>query len=240
MAPYITNPTLRLHLGLSRLYTHVHSKVHKFVLHRLHPALLKNLNARQLPIAFYHPDKLGPGPGIDPASSNLGEGFGTPRHRVYPTPLNRLSIWAYLALAFVILTVVAVISYMLYSCYHTAGLRVRLKTGTGVGVGADAAGVKGGWQNLEDPSGETVVEKGEGAKDQDVGDKVDVDYRDEYKTGLIHPWSERNGSGLKGLGIQLERSSKSQVMRLYCLLSTILKTIPSTSLLHILMNLKPL
>jgi hypothetical protein len=38
----------------------------------------------------------------------------------------------------------------------------RLKTGTGVGVGADVAGVRGSWQNLEDPSGETVVERGKG------------------------------------------------------------------------------
>jgi hypothetical protein len=45
--------------------------------------------------------------------------------------------------------------------YHMAGSS-RLKTGTGVGVGADVAGVKGSWQNLEDPSGETVVERGEG------------------------------------------------------------------------------
>jgi hypothetical protein len=37
----------------------------------------------------------------------------------------------------------------------------RLKTGTGVGVGADAAGVKGGWQNLEDPSGDSG-RKGQG------------------------------------------------------------------------------
>jgi hypothetical protein len=45
--------------------------------------------------------------------------------------------------------------------YHMAGSS-RLKTGTSVGVGADVAGVKGTWQNLEDPSGETVVERSEG------------------------------------------------------------------------------
>jgi hypothetical protein len=162
---------------------------------------------------------MGPGPGTDTASlsSNLGgEGLGAPQHSVYATPLSRLSIWAYLAIAFVILALVAVISYTIYSCYHMAGLRVKLKTGTGAGVAAGAGVVKGGWQNLEDPSGGTVVERGEGrlTKGLDVGEKVDVDYRDEHKTdGIIHPWSERSTSGLRGLGIQLER--KPQVTRLY-------------------------
>lgn len=161
---------------------------------------------------------MDPGPGTDTAS--LASNLGGER---YATPLSRLSIWAYLALAFVILTLSAVISYMIYTCYHTAGLRVRLKTGTGASVAADAGGVKGGWQNLEDPSGETVVERGEGTltEGQDVEEKVDVEYRDEHKTdGIIHPWSERNKSGLKGLGIQLER--KPQVTRVYVSLSTIL------------------
>jgi hypothetical protein len=93
-----------------------------------------------------------------------------------------------------------------------------LKTATGAGVAAGAVGVKGGWQNLEDPSGETVVERDEGrlSKGRDVGEKVDVDYQDEHKTdGINHPWSERSTSwsGLKGLGIQLERNP--QVTRLY-------------------------
>jgi hypothetical protein len=224
MAPYITNPTLRLHLSVSRLYARfvdVHSEIHKLTsifLHKLHPAVFKKLNARELPVpvTFYHPDNMSPGPGTDPASlsSNLGEGLGTPRH-LYPTPFNHLSIWAYLALAFVVLAVATVISYTLYMCYHEAGLRVRLKTETGMGIGANAGGVKGGWQNLEDPVGETVVERGESSKltkDQDVGEKADVSYRDEYKIdGLIRPWSKRSGSGLKGLGIKLERSSKLQV-----------------------------
>lgn len=153
---------------------------------------------------------MSPGPGTDQASlsSSLGE---APHPSVYRVPFNHLNIWAYLALAFVILAMAAVLSYMLYSCYHTAGLRVKLKTGTSMGVGASTGGVKGGWQNLEDPSEETVVERGEGSrstKDQDV---VDVNFRDEHETnGLIHPWNERGGSGLKGLGIQLERSSKLQ------------------------------
>jgi hypothetical protein len=38
-------------------------------------------------------------------------------------------------------------------------LRARLKAETDEGVAAGA----GGWQNLEDPSGETVVERGEGS-----------------------------------------------------------------------------
>lgn len=157
---------------------------------------------------------MDPGPGIDSTflSSNLAEGFGV------PTPLTRLNIWAYLALGFVILAASTVISYMLYSCCHTAGLRAKSKTEIGVGVGAGAGGVKGGWHNLEDPSEETMVERGEGSrstKDRDVGEKVD-DYRHEHKTGgLIHPWIERDGSGLKGLGIHLERSSKPQVTPLY-------------------------
>ena len=141
-------------------------------------------------------------------SSNLGG----------PTPLGRLSVWAYLAIAFVILALTAVISYMIYACYHTAGLRVKLKTATGEGVAAGTGSVKGGWQNLEDPSGETVMERGEGrlTKGQDAGEKVDVDYRDEHKTdGIVHPWSERSTSGLKGLGIQIER--KPQVTRLFYL-----------------------
>lgn len=171
--------------------------------------------SRQLPVpvAFFHPDKMSPGTDTASPSSNLGG----------PTPLNRLSMWAYLAIAFVILALVAVISYMIYACYHTAGLRVRLKAATGAGVAAGADGVKGGWQNLEDPSGETVVERGEGrlTKCRYVGEKVDVDYRDEHKTdGIIHPWSERSRSGLKGLGIQLER--EPQVTRLYLSLSKIL------------------
>ena len=60
-----------------------------------------------------------------------------------------------------------------------------MKTGTGVGVTAGAGGVKGGWQNLEDPSGET--ERGEGrlSKGLDVGEKVDVDYEDrQYNSSL--------------------------------------------------------
>ena len=40
-----------------------------------------------------------------------------------PTLFNRLSMWVYLALAFVVLTLAAVILYMIYTCYHTAGLR---------------------------------------------------------------------------------------------------------------------
>jgi hypothetical protein len=183
--------------------------------------------ARELPVpvAFFHPDKMGPGPNTASLSSNLGEGLLAPQHGIYPTPLGRLSIWAYLSIAFVILALVTVISYMIYVCYHTAGLRVRLKTGTGSSVAESAGVVKGGWQNLEDPGGETVVERGEVrlTKGLDVGDseKGDVDYRDEHKTdGIIHPWSERSTSGLKGLGIQLER--KPQVTnRLYFLLSKI-------------------
>ena len=149
---------------------------------------------------------MDPGPGTNTSpSSNLGD----------LNPLSRLSIWAYLAIAFVILALVAVVSYMIYACYHTAGLRVKLKTGTGAGVAADAGRVKGGWQNLEDPSGETVVERGEGrlTNGRDIGEKVGVDYRDDKTDGIIHPWSERSSSGLKGLGIQLER--KPQVTRLY-------------------------
>ena len=183
-----------------------------------------------VPVAFFHPDKMSPGPGPGPGTdtTSLSSSLGGGERYHHPTPFNRLSIWAYLALAFVILTLAAVISYMIYTCYHTAGLRVKLKTGNGTGVAADGGVVKGGWQNLEDPSGETgVVERGgEGrlTKDRDVGEKVDVDYQDERKTdGIIHPWNER---GLKGLGIQLER--KPQVTRLCLSLSNnsdVLKTL---------------
>ena len=189
MVPYIPNPTFKLSRELP------------------------------VPVAFFHPDKMSPGPGTD--TTSLASSLGGERY--HPTPFSRLSVWAYLALAFVILTLAAVISYMIYTCYHTAGLRVKLKTGTG--VAADAGVVKGGWQNLEDPSGETgVVERGgEGrlTKGRDVGEKADVDYQDERKTdGMILPWNnERSRSGLKGLGIQLER--KPQVTRL-CL-STFIK-----------------
>ena len=163
--------------------------------------------SRQLPVpvAFFHPDNMSPGTDTTSPSSNLGG----------PAPLGRLSIWAYLAIAFVILALTAVISYMIYACYHTAGLRVKLKTATGAEVAAGAGGVKGGWQNLEDPNGGTVVERGEGrlTKALDVDEKVDVDYRDKHKTdGIIRPWSERSTSGLKGLGIQIER--KPQVTHL--------------------------
>ena len=150
---------------------------------------------------------MGPGPGTDPNVG--GEGVlstGAPqRHRVYPTPLNHLSVWAYMALAVVILGVVTVILYMIYSCYHTAGLRARSKTETGVGTDADAGGVKGGWQTMEDPSGEG---KGRLTKDPDVGEKVDG-YQEENK--IISHWGEGKGSGLKGLGIRLHGRSKSQV-----------------------------
>lgn len=168
--------------------------------------------SRQLPapVAFFHPDKM-----INtPSPYNLGG----------PTPLSRLSIWAYLSIAFVFLVLAAVVSYMIYGCYHTAGLKARLKAESDESVATGAGGVKGGWQNLGDISGdsETVVERGEGrlTKGLDVGEKVDVDYRDEHKTdGIIHPWGERR-SGLKGLGIQLER--KPQVTCLYSSLSSIL------------------
>ena len=156
---------------------------------------------------------MSPGTNTPSLSNNLGG----------PTPLSRLSIWAYLAIAFVILVLAAVISYMIYGCYYTAGLRARLKAETGESVATGPGSVKGGWQNLEDPSGETMVERCEGrlTKGLDVGEKVDVDYRDEHKTdAMIHHWSEKNGSGLKGLGIQLER--KTLVTRLYLSLSTIL------------------
>lgn len=164
--------------------------------------------SRQLPtpVAFFHPDTMSPGTNSTPSPSNFGA----------PTSLSRLSIWAYLAIAFVILVLAAVLSYMVYACYYTAGMRARLKAESGEGVAASACGVKGGWQNLEDPSGETVVERGEGrlTKGRDVEEKVDVDYRDEHKTdGVVHPWSEKNRSGLKGLGIQLER--KPQVTLFY-------------------------
>jgi hypothetical protein len=85
-----------------------------------------------------------------------------------PPPIldtSRLNIWAYLAIVFVILFLAAVVSYMIYCaiyvCYHTAGL-TGLKAESGEGVATGAGGVKGGWQNLEDPSGGTVVERGEG------------------------------------------------------------------------------
>lgn len=159
---------------------------------------------------------MDPGTNATIPSSNLG----------VRTPLSRLSIWAYLAIAVVILALAAVISYMIYGCYHTAGLRARLKAETDESVAAGAGGVKGGWQNLEDPSEEMVVERGEGklTKGRDVGEKVDVNYWDEHKThGIIHPWSERPRSGLKGLGIQLER--EPQVTGLYLSLSTFLKAL---------------
>jgi hypothetical protein len=171
--------------------------------------------SRQLsvPVAFFHPDKMGPGTHTTSPSSNFE----------VLTPLSRLSIWAYLAIAFVVLILSAVISYMMYGCYHSAGLRVRFKAETGEGVATGTGGIKGGWQNLEDPSGETMVERGEGKlpKGQDVAEKVDVNYRNEHKTdGVIHSWRDRNRSGLKGLGIQLER--KPQVTRLCRSLSTVL------------------
>ena len=172
--------------------------------------------SRQLPapVAFFHPDTMSPGTNSTPSpSSNFGA----------PTPFSRLSIWAYLAIAFVILVLAAVLSYMIYACYYTAGLRARLKAESGEGVAAGAGGVKGGWQNLEDSSGETVVERGEGrlTKGRGVEEKVDVNYRDEHKTdGIIHPWSDKSRPRLKGLGIQLE--SKPQVTLLYLSLSTFL------------------
>ena len=152
-------------------------------------------------------DKMGPETNTPSPSYNFGG----------PTPLSRLSIWAYLAIAFVILALAAVISYVIYGCYHTVGLRATSEAETGENVAAGTGNVKGGWQNLGDPSGETMVERGEGRLTQDREvEKVDVqvDYRDQHKTdGIILPWSEKGRSGLKGLGIQLER--KPQVTRLY-------------------------
>ena len=81
---------------------------------------------------------------------------------------------AYLAIAFVILVLAAVLSYMIYACYYRAGLRARLEAESGEGVAA--GGVKGDWQNLEDSSGETVVEMDEDrlTKGRDVEEKVDI------------------------------------------------------------------
>jgi len=114
---------------------------------------------------------------------------------------------------------------MIYSCYHTAGLRARSKPEMSVGASADAGVVKGGWQTLEDPVRE--VGDSQPAKDRDVGEKVD-DYQDQdRKVGSINPWSDGKRSGLKGLGIQLYTSSKSQVTHLYkrFRLSTILNVL---------------
>lgn len=233
MAPYITSTVFRLHPSLYAHVLNVNSGIQKlaYILrHKLYPAVLDKVHAREsvVPVAFYHPNNMGPGPGANPVSlsSNVGgSALGTgasPRH-FYPTPLSHLSVWAYLALAFVILAVVTVISYMIYMCYHTAGLAVKLKSETG--IGAKVGAVKGGWQNLEDPGGEmggeTVVKGGEGrlTKDRDVGEKVD-DYP--QKDMIINHWNEKKASSLKGLGIQLHTSLKSQVMCCILSLSTIL------------------
>ncbi|KAF8815821.1 hypothetical protein BYT27DRAFT_7248866 [Phlegmacium glaucopus] len=218
MAPYIKHSALSIHPSISRLYTrflNIHSKIHKLsksLLHKIPAGVFKKLKAREFfaPISSYHADDTGPGPGPDTASlsSNLGEGgvlgTGAPtQHRLYQASFNHISVWAYLALAFVILAAVTIFSYMVYSCYHTAGLRARSKSGDAVGAGAD-----GGWQSLEDPVGEM----GDGrmlAKDREVGEKVD-NYQDANKEKDINPWSEGRGSGLKGLGIHIHRSTKSQ------------------------------
>ena len=83
---------------------------------------------------------------------------------------------AYLAIAFVILVLAAVLSCMIYACSYTAGLWAKLKAESGEGVAAGAGGVKGSWQNLKDSSGETVVEMDEDrlTKGRDVEEQADV------------------------------------------------------------------
>ncbi|KDR74373.1 hypothetical protein GALMADRAFT_250252, partial [Galerina marginata CBS 339.88] len=41
-------------------------------------------------------------------------------HTLEAKPFNHLSVWAYLAFAFIVLALVTVFAYLIYSCYHTA------------------------------------------------------------------------------------------------------------------------
>ena len=245
MAPFIANSTLRFHPSISRLYAHlltICGRMHELpdiLLHKLSPVVYNNLQARDfpVPISFFHPDHMGPGPGSNPTSlsSNTNNGgagaLGTgtpPRRHVYPTPLSHFSIWAYLALAFVILAVVTVASYMIYTCYHTAGLRARVKPAVDVNAASE---VKGGWRTLEDVGGDGSVDGEMTVVEGEVGDKQVEEKIGDYQDGgkkrsMFGPWSERSGSGLKGLGIQLHVSPKPQVIVLYLFSLSIILTFP--------------
>ena len=224
MAPFITNPAFRFHPNPPHLYAYMfsfRSEIHKLtsiLLHKLPPVIFNNLNAREFgtPMSFY-PEDIGPGPETNPVSlsSNTNVGGGAPaRHRFDPVSFNHLSVWAYLALAFVILVLVTVFSYMIYSCYHTAEVRITMKprmdVGASEGEGEVKGEVKGGWQTLEDHVGEMTIEGSESRltkNEEKVGDYQNKDHKDD----TTNHWSDRRRPGLKGLGIQIELTSKSEV-----------------------------
>ncbi|KIM42771.1 hypothetical protein M413DRAFT_26767 [Hebeloma cylindrosporum] len=115
----------------------------------------------------------------------------------HPHPLgqksfNHLSIWAYLAIAFILLAVSTVFAYLIYTCYHSGKSRQR---GTGgpwkrvPGIGTDGRAVR-------------------------IGDKV-VDVGEKVKLGGIRVG--RAVRDLKGLGFGHDRKqseSETKMIRL--------------------------
>ncbi|KAH9483130.1 hypothetical protein JR316_0005232 [Psilocybe cubensis] len=62
----------------------------------------------------------------DPASHK------PPLHILHARPFNHLSVWAYLAFAFIVLATTTVISYAIYSCYHSS--RKKMEAGMALPV----------------------------------------------------------------------------------------------------------
>ncbi|KAF8164812.1 hypothetical protein B0H34DRAFT_670819 [Crassisporium funariophilum] len=73
---------------------------------------------------------------------------GLHRHTLQARPFAHLSIFAYIAFGFVVLVVLAILSYLVYSCYHSAEMlgdarrwkRMPVEKGTWAGPGAGAGG----------------------------------------------------------------------------------------------------
>lgn len=98
-------------------------------------------------------------------------------HTLEPKPFKHLSVWAYLAFAFIVLAVTTVIAYAIYSCYHSS--RKKMEAGMSlpaIPVGRDRVT----WQDLG--TSDTLVKTDHAAVG--VGEKARLDSNSGSKHGL--------------------------------------------------------
>ncbi|PPQ86754.1 hypothetical protein CVT25_012399 [Psilocybe cyanescens] len=118
-------------------------------------------------------------------------------HTLEPKPFKHLSVWAYLAFAFIVLAVTTVIAYAIYSCYHSS--RKKMEAGMSlpaIPVGRDRVT----WQDLG--TSDTLVKTDHAAVG--VGEKARLDSNSGSKHGL-----EIAGTGRQHKKMDSESNSNS-------------------------------